>query len=156
MWGDSGWGRLVRAGKQELGRFDNQLVSAAGDLIRNRWKPEPPPTWVTFVPSLRSPRLVADFAERLATALGLPCEDVVVRIQDTKPQKTMQNSSQQYRNMQKAFAVRGGVPPGPVLLVDNIVDSRWTLTVVGMGLREAGAGPVFPFALTDTAGRSVQ
>ena len=156
VWGDSGWGRLVRTGKQELGRFDDQLVSAAGDLIRNRWKPEPLPTWVTFVPSLRSPGLVADFAERLATALGLPCEDVVVRIRDTEPQKTMQNSSQQYRNVQKAFAVRGGVPPGPVLLVDNIVDSRWTLTVVGMGLREAGAGPVFPFALTDTAGRSVQ
>ena len=156
VWGDSGWGRLVRAGKQELGRFDDQLVSAAGDLIRNRWKPAPPPTWVTFVPSLRSPGLVADFAKRLATALGLPCEDVVARIRGTEPQKTMQNSSQQYRNVQKAFAVRGGVPPGPVLLVDNIVDSRWTLTVVGMGLREAGAGPVFPFALTDTAGRSVQ
>ena len=65
VWGDSGWGRLVRAGKQELGRFDNQLVSAAEDLIRNRWKPEPSPSWVTYVPSLRSPGLVADFAERL-------------------------------------------------------------------------------------------
>ena len=37
--------------------------------------------------------------------------------------------------------------PGPCLLIDDIVDSRWTLTVVGVALREAGSGPVFPFAL---------
>ena len=41
-------------------------------------------------------------------------------------------------------------------VVDDIVDSRWTLTVVGSLLREAGSGPVFPFALADTAGRSVR
>lgn len=54
-----------------------------------------------------------------------------------------------------AFEVSGEVPPGPVLLVDDMVDSRWTLTVVGSILREAGSGPVFPFALADTVGRAV-
>ncbi len=156
VWGDGGWGNLVRTGKQTTGRFDNQLVGAAADLIRSRWRPEPSPTWVTFVPSRQDSGLVADFAGRLATALGLPCEDVVAKIRDTEPQKTMQNSSQQYLNVQEAFEVRGAVPPGPVLLVDDIADSRWTLTVVGVELREAGAGPVFPFVLTDTAGRSVR
>ena len=145
----------MRAGKQELGRFDDQLVRAAVDLMRNRWKPAPPPTWVTFVPSQRNPGLMADFAERLATALGLGCEDVVVKIRDADPQKTMQNSLKQYTNVRAAFDIRGTVAPGPVLLVDDIVDSRWTLTVVGGKLREAGAGPVHPFALADTAGRSV-
>ena len=80
VWGDGGWGNLVRAGKQEAGRFDDQLVSAAADLIRNRWDPEPSPTWVTFVPSRQNPGLVADFAARLAASLGLPCEDVVAKI----------------------------------------------------------------------------
>ena len=46
-----------------------------------------------------------------------------------------------------AFAVRGDVPPGPVLLVDDTVNSRWTLTVVGAALRDAGAGAVFPLVL---------
>ena len=41
----------------------------------------------------------------------------------------------------------GAVREGPVLLVDDLVDSRWTLTVAGSLLREHGAGPVFPFAL---------
>ena len=36
---------------------------------------------------------------------------------------------------------------GPVLLVDDLVDSRWTLTVAGRELRRAGADAVLPFAL---------
>ena len=44
---------------------------------------------------------------------------------------------------------------GPVLLVDDIVDSRWTMTAIGWLLREAGSGPVYPFALADSEGRSV-
>ena len=39
------------------------------------------------------------------------------------------------------------LPPGPVLLVDDLVDSRWTLTVAARELRAAGATAVLPFAL---------
>ena len=156
VWGDGGWGRLVRRGKQQDGRFDEQLVEAARDLIQNRWKPDLVPGWVAYVPSLRRPELVRDFAHRLAQSLGLACTDVVVKGSDTEPQKTMQNSQQQYRNIKDAFEIAGEVPSGPVLLVDDMVDSRWTLTVVGLLLREAGAGPVLPFALADTAGRSAR
>jgi ATP-dependent DNA helicase RecQ len=38
-----------------------------------------------------------------------------------------------------------------VLLVDDMVDSRWTLTIAGFKLRQAGSGPVFPFALADAS-----
>jgi ATP-dependent DNA helicase RecQ len=34
-----------------------------------------------------------------------------------------------------------------VLLVDDLVDSRWTLTVVGSAILEGGSGLVSPFAL---------
>lgn len=153
-WGDAGWGALARAGKQNKGRFDDKLVDAACNLIRELWRPDPEPEWVTFVPSLRRPELVADFAARLAASLGLVCEAAVVKVRETESQKTMQNSQMQYRNIRDAFEVRGPLPEGSVLLVDDMVDSRWTLTVVGSSLRQAGAGPVYPFALADTAGRS--
>ena len=156
VWGDSGWGRLVRKGKQQDDRFDDQLVVAARDLIRDRWQPDPAPEWVAFVPSLRRPEVVPDFVHRLAQLVGLTCMDVVVKVRNTEPQKTMQNGQQQYRNVVDAFEINGEVPSGPVLLVDDMVDSRWTLTVVGLLLREAGAGPVLPFALADTAGRSAR
>ena len=50
--------------------------------------------------------------------------------------------------MWEAFAVDGNMPAGEaVLLVDDIADSRWTLTVAGAVLLEAGSGPVAPFVL---------
>ncbi len=36
---------------------------------------------------------------------------------------------------------------GPVLLVDDLVDSRWTITVAARLLRRSGADAVLPFAL---------
>jgi ATP-dependent DNA helicase RecQ len=59
----------------------------------------------------------------------------------------MQNSAQQFRNVDGAFELAAPLPAGPVLLIDDIVDSGWTATVVGVALRTAGAGPVYPFAL---------
>jgi ATP-dependent DNA helicase RecQ len=41
--------------------------------------------------------------------------------------------------------------PGPVLLVDDLVDSRWSVTVAGRALRLAGAVQVLPFALASVA-----
>ena len=59
----------------------------------------------------------------------------------------MQNSAQQVRNVWEAFEVTGDVPDGPVLLVDDLADSKWTLTVVARALLLAGSGPVHPFVL---------
>ena len=155
-WGDGGWSQLVRIGKQQDGRFDDQLVVAACELICERWKPSPELEWVTFVPSLHHPRLVSGFALRLAGILGIPCKDVVKKVRYTEPQKTLQNSQQQYRNVHEAFEVEGDVSCGSVLLVDDMVDSRWTFTVVGVLLSQAGSGPVLPFALADTAGMTTR
>ena len=44
---------------------------------------------------------------------------------------------------------------GPVLLVDDMVDSRWTFTILAAMLRSAGTGPVYPCALTDTQSKDV-
>jgi ATP-dependent DNA helicase RecQ len=101
---------------------------------------------VTAVPSTNR-SLVLDFATRLAAELGVPFRDVVRRTREAPPQKEMENSAQQVRNVQGAFSVEGPVPPTGVLLVDDIFDSRWTLTVIGIVLREAGAGPVHPYTL---------
>ena len=96
------------------------------------------------------PDLVPDFAARLADALGLPIRDLVRKVGQNQPQATMRNSAQQVRNVWDAFAVADGpsaVPDGPVLLVDDLADSKWTITVVARALRQAGSGPVHPFVL---------
>jgi ATP-dependent DNA helicase RecQ len=149
VFNDGGWGAKVKLGKQREGVFDDALVDASAELIVRRWRPEPFPTWVTCVPSTRRPDLVPDFAERLASALDLPFVPVVRKTRETVPQKEMENSQQQLANVRGAFEVaRADVAQGqPVLLVDDVLDSRWTLTVVGAALLEAGSGPVSPFVL---------
>jgi ATP-dependent DNA helicase RecQ len=142
---DDGWGREVRRALRETGTVPDEIVQAAADLVR-RWRPDPAPEWVTAVPSTTSP-LVGDFAVRLASALVLPFREVVQRTRDGAPQRAMENSAQQVRNVVGAFAVQGSIDPAPVLLVDDLFDSRWTLTAVGIALREAGSGPVHPFVL---------
>jgi ATP-dependent DNA helicase RecQ len=145
--GDGGWGRLVAAGRGEDERFADELVAASASLIRDRWKPDPAPGWMTCVPSMTHPDLVPDFASRLASALDLPLHEVVRKVAENQPQAAMRNSAQQLRNVWKAFEVSGTVPAGPVVLVDDLADSKWTLTVVARALRRVGSGPVHPFVL---------
>ncbi|WP_199245761.1 RecQ family ATP-dependent DNA helicase [[Phormidium] sp. ETS-05] len=147
LWGDAGWGELVKRGKYHDNYLDDTLVQATVDML-HRWQPQPHPTWVTAVPSLNRPELVPDFAERLAAKLGLPFVPAIIKIRDTKPQKEMQNSYQQASNLDGAFRVdQWSGMNGAVLLVDDVVDSRWTFTVLAALLRSAGSGPVFPLAL---------
>ncbi len=151
-WGDPGFGELVRIGKQRTGHFSDELVQAAVRLIRDRWNPQPALAWVTCVPSRRHPDLVPNFSEQVALALRLPFVACLRKIRDTDAQKTRQNSHQQVRNLENVFQVdRGQIRTGPVLLVDDMVDSRWTMTVLAFKLRESGSGPVFPFALADSS-----
>jgi ATP-dependent DNA helicase RecQ len=148
-WGDPGCAELVRAGKYDTGRFDDEVVEALAVMIEG-WRPEPGPSWLAHVPAHGGGGVVADLAQRLAGRLGIPCVDAVTKTGDNAKQKTMQNSFQQAANLQGAFVV-AEVHPGPVLLLDDMVDSRWTFTVVGSLLREAGSGPVYPVALADTS-----
>ena len=148
LWGDGGWGTTVKQGKQVDRRFAAELVDAGASLVR-RWGPDPPPEWVTCIPSRRNPHLVPYYAERLAGALGLPFRPVLVKTEDRNPQKDMENSTQQARNVDGSLAVSAPhVPPTPVLLVDDIVGSGWTLTVGAWLLRKSGSGRVWPFALS--------
>ena len=152
-WGDAGWGNLVRSGKYSDNRFADELVSASAQLIRE-WRPNPAPVWVTCIPSRRRPNLVPDFAERLASALGLPFRPCLVKTTDRPEQKSMANSAQQSRNVEGSLELaqnpQNRVLPGAVLLVDDMVDSRWTFTVAASLLRQNGCRAVFPFALANT------
>ncbi len=142
--GDGGWDPVVQAGRR-AGRFDDELVDAAAEAVR-RWGA--PVAWVAAVPSLRSGPLVPGFAERLAGALGIPFAAVLERTGDGPPQREMANSVQQVANVRGAFAVRGELPPGPCLLVDDVRFSGWTLAMIAGQLRKRGAPAVYPFALT--------
>ena len=155
VYGDAGWGRDVQRGREVDGRFDRELIVGAAKAIRDRWHPVPWPEWVAAVPSVRRPGLVDGFARALARELDLPFVDCLRAAADAEPQEGMLNSVRQLANAHRTLALDGSVaiPAGPVLLVDDLVDSGWTLTVAGWLLREGGSGPVHPFALAASSGR---
>jgi ATP-dependent DNA helicase RecQ len=147
LWGDAGWGELAKQGKYQDNHFDDALVQGTFEMIQ-RWQPQPFPSWVTCVPSLNRPELVPNFAQRLADKLGIPFMPIVRKIRATELQKNMSNSYQQANNLDSAFAVDSWKGMNnSVFLVDDVVDSRWTLTVVAALLRRAGCGLIFPVAL---------
>lgn len=164
VYGDAGWGELVRNGKYEDGHFSDELVKAAAAMYATATKEvegetirvyRPPPTWVTWVPSLRHPDLVPSFARRLAVRLDLPFIEAVRKVKDTLQQKEQQNSHHRLQNLRGAFEVV--VPEEhrsqPVLLVDDMIDSGWTLTLLAALLRQGEAGRVYPLALAETTGK---
>lgn len=149
VWGDAGWGSIVRADRYQHGYFSDELVHACVEMIRN-WGPKPAPTWVTAIPSLKHPEIVPNFAKRLAGALGLPFHNILAKTEHRPEQKTMANSTQQARNLDGSLKIDQITHAGPVLLVDDIVNSRWTLTVAAWLLRTAGCAEVWPMALSLT------
>jgi ATP-dependent DNA helicase RecQ len=152
VYGDAGWGRDVQHVRSVGGRFSDALVTASVRAIRDQWRPEPAPEWVTAVPSRGRNSLIGSFAEAVAAELKLPYIDCVTTSADGEPQKAMQNSVLQHENARAKLGIKGAaVVSGPVLLIDDLVDSRWTMTVAGSLLRENGSGPVHPFALAAAA-----
>ncbi|MHB1213100.1 MAG: ComF family protein, partial [Candidatus Nanopelagicales bacterium] len=150
--GDGGWGDVVLQCKRTESPFPADLVQACADMIRH-WGPEPSPAWITYVPSIDPARqLVPALASDLGRRLQLPVHPVLVKQRPTQPQKLMENSQMQLANIYGAFAVTGDLPGGPLLLIDDVSDSRWTLTYVASLLKEAGAGPVYPATLARSRG----
>jgi len=147
QWGDAGWGQMVRDGKYHDGRFADELIDACQQMI-DSWAPDPRPTWVTSVPSLTNPDLVPDFAIRLAERLNVPFIPCIQKVKANRPQKEMENSYQQAKNLDGVFVIDDtSILEGAVFLVDDVVDSGWTMTVIAALLRQAGCPAVFPLAL---------
>lgn len=143
---DPGWGDQLLKAKRSGQTLSDELVEAAAALIE-QWMPGFDGTLV-YVPSLDPSRtLVEDFARRLAELLNIRLSGCLVKLRQNAPQKLMENSAQQLRNLEGVFGIRGPVPRGPVLLIDDVVDSRWTMTVLGDLLVEAGSRRVYPFAV---------
>ncbi|MNW53175.1 hypothetical protein D3C74_307260 [compost metagenome] len=152
-YSDSGWGRLVRKGKYKDNCFDEQLIIASADALRN-WIADnyEEDFIVTSIPSLRRPSLVSDFANRVASHLKLPYVDLLTKTSKRPEQKLMNNSQMQEQNVRDSIEVNKSNYVGySVILIDDMVDSRWTFTVAGYLLRESGYGTILPFALTSTS-----
>lgn len=151
-YGDAGWGKMVSEGKYIKNYFDEELVEASRKLLES-FVADNQIQWVTNIPSVRRPDLVRDFAKQLAKKLGLRYVDAIRKTKNVRPQKELNTSYLQFENAFDSFEVIN-IFYGNVLLVDDMVDSRWTFTTCGYKLKKMGSGKVYPFALANSAGRN--
>ncbi|WP_336857499.1 RecQ family ATP-dependent DNA helicase [Sinomonas albida] len=127
---------------------------ARGDSAAGPWGGVGRPAGVVAMPSATRPRLVDSLARGIASAGQLPFLGTLARTDAARSGQAGGNSAFRLAGVWSAFDVDAdlraslaGIGGGPVLLVDDLVDSRWSLTVAGRMLRLAGAGPVLPLAL---------
>ena len=147
LLGDAGLGDVVNVGKNQQQYFSEELIDACVVMFKE-WGPQPAPTWVTCVPSLRNPTLVPDFAKKLAQALNLSFRVAIEKTDSRPEQNKFNNSFQQARNIDGSLApLRDQILSGPVLLVDDVILSGWTLAISSWLLRKNGSGEVWPLAL---------
>ena len=160
--GDGGWHGVVEAliasaGTGQFEQLPDELELAVAAVLKG-WDWTARPTWICPMPSRRRARLVDTLAHGLGAVGGLPVHPALVgTASEAAPTTAFQaeqaNSAHQAANMWHRLAVDHERLPdqptlaGPVLLVDDEVESRWTVTVAAWRLAEAGAGPVLPFAL---------
>ena len=148
-YGEAGYGELVKRGKYETKRFSEELVGKSAAML-SEFVRKNDIECMCPVPSLRS-NIVSDFAKRLAEALKIEYAELLVK-KDAPPQKNMENSVHQCKNaFNSFFASESEDLPKNLLLVDDIVDSKWTFTVCGYKLMEAGCEKVYPYALADSS-----
>lgn len=149
-YADAGYGMAVQKGKYLDGYFSDELVDASVKILSEFIKNNNI-EWITPVTSKRHPQLVPDFAKRLADRLNIGYFEGIKKF-NAEEQKKFENSDGQYKNANDSFEIIQ-VKKENILLVDDMVDSRWTFTVCAMKMREMGSGDIYPFALANTAGR---
>jgi ATP-dependent DNA helicase RecQ len=145
---DVGWGsRLREVFAAPDADVPDDVLRAVVQVLAG-WGWETRPVGIVAVPSRSRPRLVESLATRLAQVGRLPLLGMLERGHD-QPRRAGSNSAQ------RLLAVNGSLslPPAmkldgePLLLVDDRLDTGWTVTEAARLLREGGAGHVLPLVL---------
>ena len=135
---------------------DQELLRACGRVLA-AWDWKERPAAVVAMPSRRRPQLVTGVAQGLAGMGRLPYLGELSLAHGGPTGQPGGNSAFRLAAVWDRIVVgpdlrdRLADVSGPVLLVDDLADSRWTMTVAGRELRRAGASAVLPFALALTA-----
>ncbi|MGI5245703.1 DEAD/DEAH box helicase [Dactylosporangium sp. CA-139066] len=158
---DLGWGdrlrNLLAAPDAPIpDEIFNGVVATLAEWAKgdDRW-PERP-AGVVVIGSRHAPELVASLGARIAEVGRLPLLGTIPPAPATET-ASRTNSAQRVRALHNGFTVPPPLAealrttPGPILLVDDMVDSGWTIALTARALLQSGAKGVLPFALALTA-----
>ncbi len=152
---DIGWGTVLRTMLAE-GAPDEPVTGPLVDAmvkVLAAWGWAQRPAGVLTLPSRTRPRLITSLGQQIAGLGRLPYLGALGYTDGAGPGPRRHNSAQRLSSLWRAFELPvevrdavGGLD-GPVLLVDDRIETGWTMTVAARLLREAGASAVLPLAL---------
>ncbi|MGI5131708.1 RecQ family ATP-dependent DNA helicase [Pseudonocardia sp. CA-107938] len=145
---DIGWGTRLRelVGPDTPDQPVGKDVLDAVVRVLAGWGWAERPVGVVGIGSRTRPHQLEHLARRIAEIGRLPLLGMLEPV-GPRPEAHA-NSAQRLAAVWGAFAEPGfAVPAGPVLLVDDVIDTGWTVTVAARALRLAGATAVLPLAL---------
>ncbi len=162
---DLGWGGALRdlfaAGAPDRS-VDPGMLTACVQVLREWSGAEGGPAWsgagrpaaVISIPSRSKPLLVDSLARGIAGIGRMPYLGQLQIAHGGPAGSRGGNSAYRLAGVWDRLVVgpelaQGltGIDGQPVLLVDDLIDSRWTMTVSARALRQAGVGAVLPLAL---------
>ncbi len=149
---DLGWGSRLRELLRQDAPASEELLRAVVPVLA-QWSWRSRPVGVVGMPSSRHPQLVGSLAAGLARIGRLPLLGTLDLAHGGPAGEPGGNSAFRLASVWERFVVGPELSaalaahPGPVLLVDDVVSSRWSLTVAGRALRRAGAEEVLPLVL---------
>ncbi|MCA4134452.1 ATP-dependent DNA helicase RecQ [Arthrobacter sp. M4] len=160
---DLGWGGALRelfAASASDREIDPAMLQACVEVLREwatgdrwnqPWSGAERPAAVVSMPSRSKPRLVESLARGLAGIGRMP---YLGALHGGPTGGRGGNSAYRLAGVWDRLVVGAGLQASLseanspcLLLVDDLADSRWSVTVAGRALRRAGAGSVLPFAL---------
>ncbi|MCY1137737.1 DEAD/DEAH box helicase [Actinoplanes sp. Pm04-4] len=156
---DLGWGSRLRGllgPESPDAPIPDELAAAVVEILKDwahgddAWAQRP--AAVVAVASSHHPELISSLAAHISKVGRLPFLGAVA-VAHADGSDARGNSAQRVRALHDAFTVPSevaaelGALSAPVLLVDDLVDSGWTMTLAGRALRRAGAEGVLPLAL---------
>jgi ATP-dependent DNA helicase RecQ len=163
---DLGWGGALRelfAAGAEDRPVDPGMLQAcvqvlkewgAGDSRTPGWSGVGRPAAIVSIPSRNKPQLVESLARGISEIGRIPYLGALELAHGGPTGGRGGNSAYRLAGVWDRLvpgpeleAAVGGLNGQAVMLIDDLADSRWTLTVAGRALRQAGAGAVLPLVL---------
>jgi ATP-dependent DNA helicase RecQ len=157
---DVGWGSVLRTMLAE-GAPDEPVTRQVIDAmvkVLAAWDWARRPAGVLTLPSRTRPRLIASLGQQIASVGRLPYLGALGYSDDAGAGPRRHNSAQRLSSLWHALEISGPVRDaisgldGPVLVVDDRIETGWTMTVAARLLREADVCAVLPLALAAGAG----
>ncbi|MCV7171916.1 ATP-dependent DNA helicase RecQ [Mycobacterium manitobense] len=144
---DLGWGARLRAVLDAPDEeVSDDVVRAAVDVLA-AWEWQTRPVAVLAMDSVARPRLIVSLAGRLAE-LGRLENLGTLRYRPDRRPVSAANSAYRVAALNDSWETPDlSTVGGPVLLVDDLTDTGWTLTMAARVARDGGAPAVLPFAM---------